>query len=609
VTLPTTLGGRPLGWRAPQSVGRLHVGIPPVGIGFDGLPLDVILGGLPPMYDQGQVGSCHDDHTEVLTEDGFKLFSHLTGTERLATVDPNTSELTFELPTRLVRFPYEGELYCGSSELSLDFRVTPDHQMLVRKWNERDRTLNSHYELVQAKGLGWYFGLMNRVTWKGETQPSSYTLPGVDHKRKVYRVSRDVPMASWLRFLGVYLAEGTLLKRGHARGRISYKIQIAASKDREKEFVRAVLSEIGVHALELKDRFTFSDKQVYDALSSLDLEGVKAGDKFVPPFVFRLSGALIREFLAGHFAGDGCEQDGRRCHYTGSHRLATDLQTLVFLSGDESRISIRAPRTATMLDGRVVRGVLPEHRVSVCNRKGLSVDRAEKMSVQKYQGEVFCAEVPTHHTLVTRRNGKILISGNCTAHALAGAVEILHTHQSLPSLRPDRMALYWYERAMEGNIMEDAGALIADGVTALRRGYAAETRYIGSWGQEWVTRPTNLDPDAPRLVNSDPLTIDPGQVMYALASGFPVVIGVRIPLSWETLTGDTIPLPGAPSIGGHAVTLVGYRRTADGVQFRLRNSWGESWGDGGYAWMPSEYLTLGICGEAYALRAVRNLQA
>ena len=199
--------------------------------------------------------------------------------------------------------------------------------------------------------------------------------------------------------------------------------------------------------------------------------------------------------------------------------------------------------------------------------------------------------------------------GSCTAHALAGAVEILHTHQNLPSLRPDRMALYWRERAMEGTIMEDAGAMIADGVTSLRQGYEAETRYIGSWAQEWVNPPATLPHDAPRLVNSDPLAIDPGQVMYALASGFPVVVGVQITHAWDDPIGDTLSLPGAPSIGGHAVTLVGYKRTGSKVFFRLRNSWGESWGDEGYIWLPSEWVTLGICGEAYALRAVRNLRA
>src|ERR1039457_6241508 len=59
-------------------------------------------------FDQGNLGSCHDKETEVLTNSGFKLFSELNGTELLATVDPDTSNLIYEHPTKLVRFPYVG---------------------------------------------------------------------------------------------------------------------------------------------------------------------------------------------------------------------------------------------------------------------------------------------------------------------------------------------------------------------------------------------------------------------------------------------------------------------------------------------------------------------
>jgi hypothetical protein len=39
----------------------------------------------------------------------------------------------------------------------------------------------------------------------------------------------------------------------------------------------------------------------------------------------------------------------------------------------------------------------------------------------------------------------------------------------------------------------------------------------------------------------------------------------------------------APS--GHAVVISGYRDTPSGKQFLIHNSWGTSWGDGGYAWI------------------------
>jgi C1A family cysteine protease len=50
-----------------------------------------------------------------------------------------------------------------------------------------------------------------------------------------------------------------------------------------------------------------------------------------------------------------------------------------------------------------------------------------------------------------------------------------------------------------------------------------------------------------------------------------------------------IPLPGGRVLGGHAVALVGY--SEERQAFLLRNSWGEKWGDGGYAWLPYEWLT------------------
>jgi aminopeptidase C len=37
--------------------------------------------------------------------------------------------------------------------------------------------------------------------------------------------------------------------------------------------------------------------------------------------------------------------------------------------------------------------------------------------------------------------------------------------------------------------------------------------------------------------------------------------------------------------GGHAIVISGYRQTPSGKQFLIHNSWGESWGEKGYAWI------------------------
>ena len=571
----------------------------------------------PAVYDQGQLGSCHDSDTEVLTDRGFIKFSELQGNERLATINPENSELSYEMPKRLIRFEYKGELICGKGKF-IDFRVTPDHNMLVQKWNQSEKTLNSKYELIPAKDLGWYVGLLNRVIWNGEKPSETYTLYGVEHKQKPQREDLEISMRTWLKFLGIYLAEGTMLKRDQCKDRISYKIQLAATKEREKEFVRKILTDLQITFLELKDRFTFNSKRIYEALASLKLEGIKAKDKFVPKFVFNQSALNISAFLEGHFAGDGCLDGELRAHYTGSLVLANDLQTLAFLSGKESHMSIRAARTSMMADGRVICGTLDEHRVSVCEDKNLSIDKKDHITTEEYEGEVFCAEVETYHTLVTRRNNKILISGNCTANSIAGAIEFDQLKQQLPKVWiPSRLFIYYGERKIEGTISQDAGAEIRDGIKFVAaNGVCPESLWTYSDdGIKFAQKPPNNCYQVAlknKIQSYQSVPINLPTVKQVLASGNLVCFGFNVYSGFESETvaknGQlNIPVAGEQFLGGHAVSIVGYNDSWQRVI--VRNSWGGSWGLAGYFTMPYGYLTGGnsdgpFCSDFWTIKSV-----
>lgn len=56
---------------------------------------------------------------------------------------------------------------------------------------------------------------------------------------------------------------------------------------------------------------------------------------------------------------------------------------------------------------------------------------------------------------------------------------------------------------------------------------------------------------------------------------------------------------------GHAVVIVGYRSTAQGRQFLLKNSWGTDWAHGGYAWMPAAVLAKHLR-RAFVLRVMSS---
>jgi hypothetical protein len=69
-----------------------------------------------------------------------------------------------------------------------------------------------------------------------------------------------------------------------------------------------------------------------------------------------------------------------------------------------------------------------------------------------------------------------------------------------------------------------------------------------------------------------------------LSRGNPVVFGMDVSDQFENLTGSEIyDDTTSPRTGGHAMVLVGYseRRQA----FKVMNSWGTRWGDGGFGWV------------------------
>ena len=69
-----------------------------------------------------------------------------------------------------------------------------------------------------------------------------------------------------------------------------------------------------------------------------------------------------------------------------------------------------------------------------------------------------------------------------------------------------------------------------------------------------------------------------------LANGNPVVFGMEVSERFENLSGREIyDDVASPRTGGHAMVLVGYseRRQA----FKVMNSWGTEWGDGGFGWI------------------------
>jgi len=86
-----------------------------------------------------------------------------------------------------------------------------------------------------------------------------------------------------------------------------------------------------------------------------------------------------------------------------------------------------------------------------------------------------------------------------------------------------------------------------------------------------------------------------------LQNGYSFIGGV---ICYENFFSDTqglIPVPQGQIIGGHALTFVGYDDSRQ--VFKFKNSWGKSWGDQGYGYLPYHYVITGNLHDIWTIYA------
>lgn len=198
--------------------------------------------------------------------------------------------------------------------------------------------------------------------------------------------------------------------------------------------------------------------------------------------------------------------------------------------------------------------------------------------------------------------------GSCTAFAtVKGLQEFLLKKQG--RYVPQSAAYIWFQtRKAMGKRNEDTGAPTEFAVKMLDNlGSPAETAFPyldkGKQGddaarQEFVSRQPDSGVVAQakenRIVTGLKLTDKLSGVRRSLADGMPVLLSMRVFDSIGNTGKDgLLPLPKATDkvVGGHAVLAVGYDNRR-GVLI-VRNSWGASWADGGYFYMPYDYVRQG----------------
>jgi C1A family cysteine protease len=199
--------------------------------------------------------------------------------------------------------------------------------------------------------------------------------------------------------------------------------------------------------------------------------------------------------------------------------------------------------------------------------------------------------------------------GSCTANAIAGALQFDMMKQGLTVFEPSRLFIYYNERAIEGKVGYDSGAMIRDGIKSVAsQGDCPDS--LWPYDATPADPTTGLFPHGAKAATKPPAkcyseALKHKSVTYrsvaqnladmqgCLGEGFPFVFGFTVYPGFESQdaakTGN-VPMPktGEAPLGGHAVLAVGF--DDEKRVFIVRNSWGKKWGDKGYFYIPYAYL-------------------
>lgn len=188
--------------------------------------------------------------------------------------------------------------------------------------------------------------------------------------------------------------------------------------------------------------------------------------------------------------------------------------------------------------------------------------------------------------------------GSCTANAIANAHRFDQIKEgSVKCFAPSRLFIYYNERAIEGTVNSDAGAMIRDGIKSIaKQGVCPEDQWPYDI-KKFTKKPSAAvckEALKHQALSYQRVVQTATQMKGCLASGYPFVFGFSVYESFESAavakTGNvSMPGPSEKLLGGHAVLAVGYDDKKQ--KFIVMNSWSEKWGDKGYFYMPYAYLS------------------
>jgi hypothetical protein len=470
---------------------------------------------------------CHDEETEVLTDQGFKKIQDLLITSqnltpkpegisgvltsekgvdsyltlkdniKVACVNPQNNNIEYHPPVDLHMSYYEGDMHHYKGNKA-DIMITPNHKMWIKEGFQKnkknvygERVLMPSQQVLSKKK--WY-KLQSFANWQGK------------HIDTVNVIGTDIPAELYMKFLGYIVSEGCVYTN-YKNGRYDALIEVSQNTTSDCyddirysinklaellnknciNYIRPAKKELNYQEawsgrINGKDLTAFFKNEISTNVN----EKCNAYSKRIPRWALELDKPLLSILLNSLVKGDGTETTSKYgtnskgySYCTVSKQLADDVYELVYKCGYVPSITThnRKERNEYYITwSNTNYGNEPclytgnRHNWTPNTGGGINVE------IKSYKGIVWCFETKTG-LFITRRNGKITVQGNSKFAQASSMINPLTLCKvgtdGVDGLHPTQADLESFREALESAQYDRDFKLITHaGVSIERIGYA-----------------------------------------------------------------------------------------------------------------------------------------
>ena len=323
---------------------------------------------------------CFTPETEILTENGFIRFDQLDKNIKVAQYNSESDGITYVNPIRYIKNYTTDDLVHMYSDNGIDLITTKNHEMLIfdRKKNQIKKTYA--IDLKKSTNNLMLVSSLNTVSRENQDELSYYEklelafqADGSYHSMYSGKYKDSNKCSILFSF-----SKERKLKEFEKTFTTANKLKSHCKTDNKKERKRFILENV------LKNKLSKNLRDIFDI--------TKFSTKKAIAFLDYL---MIWD---GHITKEGA--------YYYSSKIKDNVefvQEICIIAGKKTRLGIQIDnRSDTFSD---------IYRIYISHTNKFTTSRI-KTSLVKYNGYVYCVEVPDGN-IVVRRNNKVIIVGNC----------------------------------------------------------------------------------------------------------------------------------------------------------------------------------------------------